>query len=364
MLRFVVLVEGKVGGLERAAAEVPPGGAAARPALQVRRRKTSQCSQGLLIPRAHLFSARRRAQQALRRCKALGAGAAAAAAAAIAAPCGDHMAPGRSGGRSPAGRHVAHAHGRVTGQPQSTGGACKIGPRNRAAPRSPRLVQHVCGVVWVPAARDQPFLLCLHEATLAPRPPPLPFHCRALAVFQTALAVLTHHPAALPRPPLLASRWPPPKFEFAAAARPQQPLAHALASVCTFPRLPAMTAQGGGAAAAPADARLRSLYSVMQSIEVRRCGPKTCMLTARSRVACTLPLRTCPLSKANGSPAVCGPLVRCRWPALHSLHTRAAVHAHLKIICSALANCCRTSWAAARGWRGSTAPSSAAAWTR
>ena len=56
---------------------------------------------------------------------------------------------------------------------------------------------------------------------------------------------------------------------------------------------------------------------------------------------------------------------RCnRWPALHSLHTRAAVHVCLKFICFALANCRRTSWVAARAWRGSTAPSSAVAWTR
>lgn len=127
---------------------------------------------------------------------------------------------------------------------------------------------------------------------------PLPFHCMAFAVFQTVLAVLAHHPAAPPRHPLLASRWPPPKFEFAAAARPQQPLVHAPASACTFPRLSAMTAQGGGAVPPPADARLRALYSVMQSIEVRRCGPTALVLGAAAGpllAACPSPAGACPL---------------------------------------------------------------------
>lgn len=75
---------------------------------------------------------------------------------------------------------------------------------------------------------------------------------------------------ALPAWPAVGRRL---EFKFAAAARAAPALAAHLTPFQHVPAHPSMTAAAGGAAAAAAqDARLRALYSVMQSLEVCVCG--------------------------------------------------------------------------------------------
>ena len=303
----------------------------------------SGSSSASMPPSAHLLGAGRRAQQALRRREAPLAAAAAAAAAAVAAVRGDHMSPGRRG-RSGARRHVGHAHGVAAGRARFAWRVPRLRPRDRAAAGGWRRCQQVCGHLLklqpAPAAR---FCSCM-----APHGRHSPKVClSAAAVFlrfvqpQSSLQQRCRpFPVrrAVGRHPSLSSQ------QLRAPPRPSQ---HAASPLVATSSAAAMTAAAGGAPAPAADARLRALYSVMQSIEVRRpgagCSTLPCTsIRFRRGVGKGLPgIADCPLPPAAAS------FVTVRSSPRPNCHPPAA-----GAVADALAQLCLPAAEQAGRWRG------------